>query len=349
MKSIYKLKLMFILTLIAASCSNKSNTEISDNTENTEKVFPVRVQSIKKQIIPRTIEYTANLNAYKEINYAPASPGRINKILVDIGSKVTKGQVIAEMDKTQYLQSVAQLDIAEYNFKSTDTLYQLGSISEQQYKQAKTQYEIAKASYELLKENVTLTSPIDGVVTGKYYENGELYSGTPNSSGKAAIVSLMQINPLKAIVNISQSHYPDIKNGMVAFIKTDIYPEKVFKGEVYKVYPTIDVNTRTFKTEVLIENNEELLRPGMFTFIETKLKDINSVVVPSIAILKQEGTNNRYVFINQNGVAKQINIELGKRFDDKIEIISNELKEGDELIVEGQANLLEGSKLNIIK
>ena len=349
MRSLKNVGLMLTIALLVASC-NKENKETKNSSESTERIYPVKVKKIEKQVIPRTLEYTANLIAFKEIDYAPASPGRIDKILVDVGSKVKKGDVIAEMDKTQYNQAISQLEIAEYNFRSTDTLYQLGSISEQQYKQAKTQYEVAKSSYNLLKENTTLVSPINGIVTGKYFENRELYLSTPNTSaGKAAIVSLMQINPLKALVSISQSYYPLVKKGMNAIIQTDIYPEKTFHGEIYKVYPTIDASTRTFKTEIIIDNDSEILRPGMFADIEIELKNINAIVVPSIAVLKQEGTNNRYVFINENGIAKQIQVEIGKRFDEMVELITKDLKVGDELIIEGQANLLDGSKINIIK
>ncbi len=86
----------------------------------------------------------------------------------------------------------------------------------------------------------------------------------------------------------------------------------------------------------------------MFATIEIKLKDVEAVVVPAISVLKLEGTNERYVFVNDQGKAKQINVKPGKRFDDKIELISNQIKVGDELIVEGQANLLDGSAIEII-
>ena len=215
-------------------------------------------------------------------------------------------------------QAMIQLENAKYNFEKIDTLYQLGSIPEQQYKQTKTQYELARANVEFLKENTTLVSPINGIVSGKYYENGEMYSGAPNTqAGKAAVLSLMQINPLKAIVNISQTYYPDIKKGMQATISTDIYPGKVFYGKVLKIHPTINSNTRTFQVEISVKNNSEILRPGMFTNIQMELKDEEVLVVPAIAVLKQEGTNKRYIFINENGLAKQMEVKLGKRIDDK--------------------------------
>ncbi len=131
-------------------------------------------------------------------------------------------------------------------------------------------------------------------------------------------------------------------------VTTDIYPEKLFEGTVYKIYPTIDAATRTFKTEIIIENPEEILRPGMYANMEIKLGDIKSFAVPAIAILKQEGTNNRFVFLNDNGIAKKIDIIIGKRFDDLVEIKNSNIKAGSELIIEGQVNLLNGSKINVV-
>ncbi|MEE4198566.1 MAG: efflux RND transporter periplasmic adaptor subunit [Bacteroidales bacterium] len=347
MRSTAKVGLLAAVMLLSFACNREDNVTSTPNEE--EDSSPVRTEKIKKETITRTIEYTANLVAYKEIHYPPASPGRIDKILVDVDDRVTRGQVLVEMDKTQLMQAKAQYENARFNFQSIDTLYRLGSASKQQYEATKMQYEMAKSQYLFAQENSILESPIDGIVTGKYFEDGELYSGTPNTpAGKSAVLSLMQINPVKANVSISQSYFPLIKKGMSARVRTDIYPGKLFEGAVNKVYPTIDAATRTFQVEIIIKNSKEILRPGMFATIEIELKDVETIVVPAISVLKLEGTNERYVFVNDQGKAKQINVQLGKRFDDKIELVSSQIKVGDELIVEGQANLLDGSQLEII-
>jgi len=344
--------LIIMLALWLTSCNTKAdNSAVNQAAEKSEKerVFPVKVQKIKQETISRTLNYTADLIPFKEIHFAPAAPGRINKIFVEIGNHVSRTQVLAEMDRTQLNQAQTQLANASYNFNQIDTLYQLGSISEQQFEQAKTQYELAKSNVEYLAENTTLLSPINGLVTGKYFEDGELYSSAPNTAaGKAAIVSLMQIDPVKAVVNISQIYFPKIKNGMAATISTDIYPNLTFTGNVYKVHPTINTATRTFQVEILIKNEQETLRPGMFTNVELKLEDAQTLMVPAIAVLKQEGTNNRYIFVKENGIARQVEVQIGKHIDDKLELKTNGVKEGTVLIVEGQANLLNGSKIEVV-
>lgn len=349
MKSFAKLGTALLALLFAAACSqSEPGQDSKDEVGKEDKAIYVKTQTITSENIERTLNYTADIKAFKEIYYAPANPGRINKIYVDIGSRVRKGQILAEMDKTQLNQALTQLENARYNFQKIDTLYKLGSISEQNYEQVKTQYELAKSNVAFLKENTRLVSPINGIVTGKYFENGELYSGAPNTqAGKAAIFTLMQINPLKALVSVSQQYFTQLKKGMKVDVKVDIFPDKVFEGTIHKVYPTIDPNTRTFQTEVVITNTDLTLRPGMFGHIEIKLKEEKTLMVPAIAVLKQEGTNNRYIFVNENGTARQIEVTVGKRVDDKVELIANGVQDGMELIIQGQAKLLNGSKIEI--
>ncbi len=350
MKAIIKIGLVSILSLGAVSCQPGAKKKSAELEVEEVKVFPVRIEKIQKKSLTRTLDYTANLAAYKEIHYAPAAPGRIDKINVDVGSRVKKGQILIEMDQTQLSAAMTQLESAKDSFERIKTLYEQGSMAEQKYEQTKTQYELAQQNVDFLIENTTLKSPVNGIVTGKYYENGEMFSGAPNTqAGKAAIISLMQINPLKALVSISQAFYAAVKNGMTAEITTDILEGVTFEGKITRVYPTIDPMTRTFKTEIVIANSEEKLRPGMFADIKIYIEEDEAIMFPSISILKQAGTNNRFVFVHENGKAKQINLTIGQRVNDQVEVISDDLKEGMDLIVEGQSRLIDGSEIKLVK
>ncbi len=331
------------------SCKMDSSDDPGNAPEEyTSRVYPVKIQEVKKETITRSVQYTANLEPFEEIYFAPASPARIRKIHAEVGSRIRKGQLLIEMDPTRLQQAMIQLENARSNYRRIDTLYQLGSIPEQQYEQAKAQYEVAASNVESLKENTTLVSPVNGMVTGKYFEDGEMYSGAPNTqAGKAAILTLMQINPMKAVIAVSESYFPDFAAGMPVQVTTDIYPAKTFTGQVYRIHPTIDKATRTFRVETKISNPDEELRPGMFARVNLETGAVETIVVPAISIIKQEGTNNRFVFINENGRAKRIQVQFGKRFDDKVELMTNGIKAGDELIVAGQAKLMDGVEIEI--
>jgi RND family efflux transporter MFP subunit len=327
--------------------TKKNNLVSETDTVKAEKIYPVKIQTLKIDTIAKVVDFSTNLTPYEEVYLAPATPGRIDQIFVKIGDRVRKGDLLVKMDETQLSNAKIQLAQLETEFARMKSLYETKSISAQQFEQMQTQVEVTKSSVKFMTDNTKLVAPFSGVITGKYFENGELYSGAPNTqAGKAAIVVIQQIDQLKAIVSISENYFTEIKAGTPMQITSEIYPDKVFSGKIDRIYPTIDPMTRSFKIEVKV-NGEGKLRPGMFSKADLKLGEIAAIVVPDIAIIQQEGTNNRYVFINQNGIAKRINVELGERVDDQIEIISDQIHVGDQLIVAGQAVITEGAKVKV--
>ena len=304
---------------------------------------------IAKTKISRTVDYTATIQAYEEVNMAPSTPGRVDKIYVEVGDRVQKGQKLFLMDRTQYYANKIQLANLEKDLARMDTLMKVGSIKAQTYDQTKAQYEVTKTNVDFMEENTLLEAPFGGIITGRYLEDGELYSGAPGMSGKAAVVTLMQINPVKIIVSISEQNYPLIKNGMIARITADVYPDKEFTGKIFRVHPTIDPMSRTFRAEIQISNGNEVLRPGMFARVYIDMGEVEAFVVPSSSVLVQEGTNDRFIFVADGNTASRRVVIPGKRFDDKVEIAEGDLKEGDNLVVDGQARLKDGLSIEIEK
>ncbi|NCC74544.1 MAG: efflux RND transporter periplasmic adaptor subunit, partial [Sphingobacteriia bacterium] len=302
------------------------------------------------QTISRSVDYTATLQAFEEIHLAPSTPGRIESVFVEVGSRVKEGDALVQMDRTQLHQAEVQLRTLETDFRRLDTLQKVGSIPQQQFDQLKSQYDIAKSNVEFLRENTLLRAPFSGVVSGKYFENGEMYSGSPIATvGKAAILSLVQINRLKIHVAISENYFPLIRTGMNASIKLDIYPDKEFTGRIFNIYPTIDPASRSFTAEVEVNNPEGLLRPGMFCRLTIDFDQTEALMIPVNAILKLQGSNDRFLFIEENGIAKRVGVLVGDRFNDKVEVISDELKPGQNLIITGQSRLVDGMSVEVVK
>lgn len=329
----------------ASTKSDLPGNEISNNVEPER----VEVMKLKKEEINYSIECTSNLSAFEEIHLASSSPAKIEAIYVEVGERVKNGDLLVQMDRTRLQQAIIQLQTLETNLSRLDTLIKTNTISQQQYDQVKTEYDLAKSNVEFLEENTRLRAPFNGIVTGKYYEDGEFYSGTPNTqAGKAAILSLMQINPVKAIVDISEQYFPDIHRSLNADVFCDIYPEVVFKGKVYRIHPVIDQMSRTFQVEISVPNSNEKLRPGMYATVSVYIGKKEILVVPAIAVLKMQGSNIKYVFLNDQGKAKMVEVIIGKRYDDKLQLISDELKEGDELIITGQSKLVDDAPIQIV-
>ena len=338
-----------LAAMLLFSCSSGTQNEQAATTEPVQKEM-VQVVELNPQTVARKIEYPATLEAYEEVHLAPASPGRIERIHAEIGDRVTKGSILVEMDRTQLRQAEIQLKNLETDFRRLDTLAKYGSIAKQQYDQLQTQLEVAQSNVEFLTDNVRLYAPFTGLVSGRYYESGEMYSGAPNTpAGKAAVLSLVQIDRLKVMVSVSEGYFPSIKRGMETDITIDIIPGKTFKGKVDRIHPTIDASNRTFNVEVLIDNRENLLRPGMFARISLDLDEVEALLVPSMAVLKMQGSNNRYLFVEENGVARRISVTIGNRYDDLIEVYSEQLDTGDRVVVTGQGRLLDGVPVEVVK
>jgi membrane fusion protein, multidrug efflux system len=353
MRSLRTIPVILACIYMLSGCAPKSAADATetDSTIVTRRaVIPVKVETLSKAKISRNIEYPATILAFEEVNMVPSTPGRIDRIYVEVGDRVTKGQDLFLMDRTQLLQLKLQLSSLEKDLWRMDTLLKTGSARQQQFDQMKTQYDVTKSNVDFMEENTLIKAPFTGVVTGKYFENGEMYSGTPTTStGRSAIVTVMQVNPLKVMVGVSEHYYPLLKKGMKASIIADVYPGESFSGTIFRIAPTINMATRSFDVEIQVPNRNDLLKPGMFVRVSMDLGVEEAFVVPASSVMMQEGTNTRYVFAERDGIAKRVEVAIGKRFNDRLEIITENLEEGERIISEGQARLIDGDRLQIIK
>lgn len=333
-----------MMTLLAgasllSACSGKS----AKQEVVTERVENVRVTTLATTTIGQELEYATNLQAVEEVNLVPVSPGRIDRILVEVGSRVQKGQVLVHMDQTSLLQAKINLTNLENDFKRYEALKETGAISQQTYDQLQAQLSVQRTSIAYLESNTQIKAPFSGVVAAKNYENGEMYSGA------MPILTVMQLNQLKAYINMPESYYPLVKKGMKVTLTSDTYEGKTFQASIYNVAPTVNSSTRTFEVELRVPNAGETLKPGMFARAKISLGQTSAVVVPYQSVLKTQGANERYVFVEKDGKAKRYTVTLGQRFDDQVEIRCDSITEGDRLVTAGQARLVDGVKLNVVE
>lgn len=320
------------------ACGGKTETATAEETEKIEKVQTI---TLAKETVARELELSSTLEGYELMSVAPSLTGKIEHIYVEVGSRVSKDQLLIRMDQNQLNTTRINLASVQTEFNRVEALKESGSISQQVYDQTKAQLDQLKQSESFLEANTFVKAQFSGVIAAKNYEDGELYSGAP-------ILTLTQINTLKAIINIPESYFPMIKKGMHVDITSDIYQGEVFPATIEIVYPTVDPSSHTFQAKVRIPNGSEKIRPGMFVKANLAIGEVETMVVPYNAVLKLQGSNNRYVFLNRDGVAKRVDVTLGQRFDDRIEVISEEIKEGDQIVVTGQARLVDGVKLEIV-
>ena len=334
------MKKIFIYSLAALALMGCSKQTAM--TEEEERVEQVRTTVLQPREIEREISVSTNLQGYLTLNVAPSLTGKIEHIFVEVGDRVTKGKALVNMDQTQYKTTKISLTNLEIEKNRIEQLLRTGSATQQQYDQILAQYNSTKEQLDFLQTNTYFKAPFAGVISAKNYEDGELYSGQP-------ILVLTQIDKLKALVAIPESYFPQFKAGMKLTLTSEIYPGQTFPATVEVVYPTVDASSHTFQVKIVIPNGKNLLRPGMYVTTSIGLGKANVIVAPYQAVEKLVGANDRYVFINENGRAKRVAVELGQRFDQEIEIISPEIVPGVELVTTGQHKLVDGVKINVVE
>lgn len=329
-----------VLMIAAAVCFVGCGKKEAQVVEETERVEVVSTMTLQEQEIARAITISTNLQGYLTQNVSPSLTGKIEHIYVEVGDRVKQGEMLVRMDQNQYLSSKIQLANLEVEMGRLEALLETGSVSQQTYDQTKVSYDQLKQNLSFLETNTYVKSPFEGVVSAKTYEDGELYSGQP-------IVVLTQVKKLKALIAIPEKYYPLVKKGMKLSVKSEIYPNETFPATIEVVYPTIDATSHTFQCKVVIPNASEKLRPGMYVTTTLGLGKENTIVVPYQSVEKLIGSNERFVFINENGYAKRVSVKLGQRFDENVEIIAPEIKAGVEYIYLGQRKLVDGVKIQV--
>lgn len=362
MKKILFLMIAPTLVFSMSSCSKKKDMAIQETPT-------VKLATVKSQPIQQEEVYTATVESDVKNNIAPNMAYRIQKIYVDVGDIVHKGQAVVQLDvanqdqlslqiQSQIAQAqsqIAQMQNQQAEFNRTAELYKMGGISKSEYDAALTQLTVQKKAVAMqesqvkslrrqlaqMSQNTRLVSPISGVVTARNYDDGDMYGGEP-------ILTVEQLNPVKLKINVSESYYSQVKNGMKATIDLDAYPNEVFEGKVTTVYPSIDEGTHTFPVEITVVNKGSKVRPGMFGRARLNLGEVERVLLPDEAIVKQVGAGDRYVYTYKDGKVTYQKVELGKHFKDKYEVLDG-LTSGEQIVIAGMARLSNGCEVKVEK
>ena len=340
MKTIFKTMFLAGAVVMTAACGNNAGKQAEQAAAEVVAADPtVSVAQVFVREVPQEAVYTSTVQAFVKNNIAPQMVGRITKINVEIGDFVKEGQVLAEIDKAQLLQAQLQLQNQEVELQRLKSLYEEGGLSQSDYDAIQMQYNVLKTQVDNLVENTTLRSPINGVVTARNYDVGDMYAMS------MPIFTVEQIVPVKLLVGVSETDYSKVKKGDSVEVTADAIPGKVFYGKVNRIYPTVDPATRTFTVEVKIDNTYKTLRPGMFARATINFGSNNNVVIPDVAVVKQQGSGERFVYVlNADNTVTYKKVVLGRRIGAEYEVLEG-LEDGDRVVVGGQIRLKDGVKV----
>jgi len=341
-KTVFRTLLFAGILGMAAGCGT-GKEKTGKPVQQQEVVPSVSVAVVKARPVDQTATYSSTIEANVKNNIAPQTAGRIQKINVEVGDFVKAGQIVAEIDKVQLQQAELQMKNNEIEYNRLKGLYDAGGLSKSDLDAIELAYNVSKTTYENLLENTVLRSPVDGVITARNYDRGDMFSmGQP-------IYVVEQIMPVKLYVGISESDYTKIKKGDTVEISVDAFPGKTFYGRVNRLNPTIDAATHTFDIEVIVDNKYKSLRPGMYARVTVKFGTDNNVVVPDMAVVKQTGSGERFIYVlNDDNTVTYKNVKIGRRMGAEYEILEG-IEDGATIVTGGQARLKDGIKVTVEK
>ena len=333
-----KKSILLLAALAAVACGNQGETQ-----KAPEVVTPnVEVATAESRDVPQDNVYASTIQAYAVNNIAPQTAGRIRKINVEVGDYVVKGQILAEMDRLQLEQTELQVQNDDIEYERLKGLYAEGGVSQSDFETAELGYKLRKSNLSNLRENTILRSPITGYVSARNFDAGDLFSMS------APLFTVQQVTPVKLLVGISESEYTKIRKGDKVSLTVDAIPGQEFSGKVDRLYPTIDPATHTFKAEVVVPNTDRVLRPGMYARVTVNFGTRRSIIVPDKALVKQEGTGTRFIYVlRADNTVSYLPVTVGRHMGQEYEVLSG-LEEGARVVVKGQALLRDGVKVNVL-
>lgn len=376
-------KWIFILVIIGAVglIGNRVYQKVQEKDKPVEArratVVAVEVVSPEKKTLDDVGFFTGTLAADSRFIVSPRIAGRLDKLLVNIGDKIKKGQQIAQLDDREYVQQAVrakeevevakanlneyktQLDITTRDFERAKELRAKNITSEAALDQAKSALNVQTSRVKVAEANLNLKEAAlkeselrlsytkvnaeweDGTelryIGEKFVDEGALL--TVNGS----IVTVIDISTLTGVITVVERDYAKIVPGQSTAITTDAFPGKKFEGKIMRVAPQLQESSRQARVEMQIQNPEGLLKPGMFIRVEIvfgQYKDVTTI--PIVALVHRD--NKEGVFVIDGDKAKFVEVEKGFEAGGAVEIKS---ALSGQVVVTGQHLLQDGTAIKI--
>lgn len=325
------------------------------------KPLAVELGQARVMDLRHVVELTGSLIPSAQYVVAPKIDGRLEKLLVDIGDDVTRGQTIAVLDSHEYIQEVTKaeaelevaranvlesqsvLSVAERDLERSRSLRQKNAVSQSELDQALAEFDTGKARLAVAKAQVrqreaalgtaqlrltyaSIKAEWDGpdkvrLVGERFIDEGDMLEKND------PIVSVVAIGQLTAVIHVIERDYPHVAVGQAAELLADAYPGRVFAGVVSRKAPVLNDSSRQAQVEIAVPNAEGLLAPGMFVRVRLRLAQrVDATAVPMNALARRE--NKQGVFLaapagegKQGLIARFIPLTLGIQDGDWVEVL----------------------------
>lgn len=337
MKSRFTILILIVITAsLFVGCQGKPG-RLAEDVRRDNIVVGITKPDVRK--IEEYVTFSGRLEGIRDVMVFPQMPGTIDEIYVEVGDKVTSGQLLVKMDDENLKQVKAQYEAAKQTYERMLTLYEDSLISPQSFDQAKAAYEAARAGYNQVLENTELRAPFAGKIVGKYFNEQDVYS-----PGIRGILRLAVTDKLKLPVDISSSDFGRVREDMRVKIKADVAPDTLFLGYLNNISPGADPLTGLFSAEIIVDNDEGLLPVGVFVDARVVAEERDdAIVVPRSAIVMDS-----LIFTYSNGKVARKVVETGIVRTDSVEILAG-IKPDDKIVYRGALGLRDGAEVETME
>lgn len=329
--------------------NNKKYIVAKATPQNIEKNVSVETIKVKRKEFKTEMFLTGTFAANKEVNVLSETNGKIITLTVNDGDFVPVGKVIAQVDKdiisAQLATAEAQLEKLQKDMQRMENLVKSGAITDVQYQEVKLGLKSAESNVKILKKqlsNTTIVAPFSGVISKKMVEQGSVI--TPG----APVCTITDISKVKLNVMMPEVAVVKVIEGKKVPVTVDAYDNYKLEG-VISLIPVKTNASQLYPVEVTVVNpmKNNTIRAGMFgRIVVSDDKERNSLYIPRLALVGS--VKDPKVFVVENGKVVLKNLKVIESEGDDLEIISG-LSENEEVVMNGQINLSNNTKVTVTK
>ena len=367
-----------LLLVLAGLITFKLTSSGAKSDQRKGRVTTVGTVVPVRQDLDVRLEYTADISPNQTVNLFSRVDGSIARMYVDRGDRVKAGQLLVEIDHTDYVHSVnrakanlaaakaevfrqeANIRNAKLTLDRMKTLIKDQFVSQQDLDTAQVNYDVAAAQIETYRAQVQqmevalqqaetnltysyIRAPFAGYVAERNLDPGAYVTGSTASTSTMSrgILSLHDIETVRILIEVVEKDIPLVKIGQPAEVRAEAYPDRRFTGQVTRTVQALNKNTRAMTVEVDLSNKDQLLKGGMFARVAIMVGvHPKAIQIPIDAVTRLE--ENQYVYVVRDGKAHQMPVELGARDEKRIEITKG-LTGDEQVILSGKDLVSEGT------
>jgi len=329
-------------------------------TATVAVIHPKREPAQQELVLPSTLQ------AYTESPIYARTNGYLSKWYHDIGSRVQKGELLAEIEtpeidqelmqaRASREQATAQMEIAKTSAQRWEALRKMDAVAQQETDERASGYAQAQANLAAALANVRrleqlesfkhVYAPFSGVVTKRNVDIGALINAG-NTGSNAELFDIARTDPIRVYVSVPEAYAASVRPGVRARIETNSSPEKHFSGDVVRNADAIDPATRTLLTEIDVPNVNDELLPGAYAQVHFQLQTARPTLSLPVNVLLFRGEGVRAAVVEGNGRIRLQPVTLGRDYGLEVEVIAG-LKETDAIVLNPSDSLEDGQQVAV--